>query len=254
MFCSLSGLPKCQSQDLSYCKGLSLTESALKAAWVQKWLVNRKLRPEAMAGLVHQAKKTGHNPYHLSNIFFDTKAADKVLKWTKERNANQAYIDPENYPNPDAAKTYLMGLMYPEGSPAHPSYPAGHAVVAGACITVLKAILDDQARLIDFLTPVKVDPTNYTLLTPLKDEGETEMTVGSEIDKLATNVACGRNFGGIHYRSDCEQGLLLGEAVAIAYLQDWARTYAEKGFTGFELTKRYGIRIRITATEVKKIC
>lgn len=32
--------------------------------------------------------------------------------------------------------------QYPEGSPTYFSLPAGHAVVTGACVTVLKTMLD----------------------------------------------------------------------------------------------------------------
>jgi hypothetical protein len=38
---------------------------ALKAVWFQKWLVHRRLRPEAMGGLVHQTLTgTAHRPLH----------------------------------------------------------------------------------------------------------------------------------------------------------------------------------------------
>jgi hypothetical protein len=48
-------------------------------------------------------------------------------------------------------------------------------------------------------------------------------TINDELDKLATNVALGRNWAGIHYRSDGIEGLLLGEQVAVRYLQDHRR-------------------------------
>ena len=46
------------------------------------------------------------------------------------------------------------------------------------------------------------------------------MTVGGELNKLAANIAMGRNFAGIHYRADADHGMRLGERVAIACLQD----------------------------------
>ena len=36
-----------------------------------------------------------------------------------------------------------MPQAFREGSPLHPSYGAGHATVAGACITILKAWFKD---------------------------------------------------------------------------------------------------------------
>ncbi len=32
-----------------------------------------------------------------------------------------------------------LPMAFQEGSPMHPSYGAGHATVAGACVTILKA-------------------------------------------------------------------------------------------------------------------
>ena len=79
------------------------------------------------------------------------------------------------------------------------------------------------------------------------------MTVGSELDKLASNIAAGRNFAGIHYRIDADKGMELGEAVAIKFLQDRAACYTEETFSGFELTKIDGTRIRITAENVLEL-
>jgi hypothetical protein len=58
----------------------------------------------------------------------------------------------------------------------------------------------------------------------------------------------GRGWGGVHYRSDGEHGILLGEQIAIEYLQNYIRTYAEefRNFRGFQLIKRNGTPIRIT--------
>jgi len=70
-------------------------------------------------------------------------------------------------------------------------------------------------------------------------------TVGAEIDKLAFNVALGRNWAGIHYRSDDMAGLRLGEEVAISVLQDLVCTYTED-FKGFSFTRIDGTNVRIT--------
>jgi hypothetical protein len=40
-----------------------------------------------------------------------------------------------------------------------------------------------------------------------------ELTIGGEIDKLATNTALGRDAAGVHLRSDSIEGLKLGEVV-----------------------------------------
>ncbi len=116
--------------------------------------------------------------------------------------------------------SYLLPQAFAEGCPLHPSYPAGHATVAGACSAMLKAFFD-ETQLVTDTVQASADGLSLTPLTNIA------LTVGGEIDKLAFNIAMGRNFGGIHYRSDAENGFLLGEEVAIAMLQDLVNTCTE---------------------------
>jgi hypothetical protein len=44
------------------------------------------------------------------------------------------------------------------------------------------------------------------------------MTVGGEINKVASNIELARNFTGIHWRPDYTQGLLFGEVVVLNVL------------------------------------
>ncbi len=53
------------------------------------------------------------------------------------------------------------------------------------------------------------------------------LTVGHELNKVASNVATGRNIAGVHWRSDGAESLLLGEQVAISILRDYKLTYNE---------------------------
>lgn len=124
--------------------------------------------------------------------------------------------------------------MYPEGSPAHPAWTSGHATIAGACVTVIKAIFNNQVA--------------YKIPAFGGEPNVAETTVNCDLDKVASNVAIGRGWGGVHYRSDGEHGILLGEQIAIEYLQNRIRTYAEefREFRGFALIKRNGTPIRIT--------
>ena len=129
-----------------------------------------------------------------------------------------------------------MGELYWQ-SPTHPSYPAGHATVAGACATVLKAFFNET-----FVIPNPVvTSADGLLLLPYEGPG---LTVGSELDKLTSNFAIGRNAAGVHWRSDSIKGLKLGEAVAIGILTEMRSTYNEK-FGGFSLTKFDGMAITI---------
>ncbi|CAN0336947.1 unnamed protein product, partial [Scytosiphon promiscuus] len=45
------------------------------------------------------------------------------------------------------------------------------------------------------------------------------LTFEGEINKLAVNVAFGRQMCGVHYRTDSVEGLLLGEIIAVRLLQ-----------------------------------
>ena len=109
---------------------------ALKAVWFQKWFVHRRLRPEAFGGLIHHHKKSNNTKYPFieGTIFNNSTVLERVAKRNKDLNSKL-----ENG-NPDKDKeTYFLGQAFPEGSPLHPSYGAGHATVAGACVTILKA-------------------------------------------------------------------------------------------------------------------
>ena len=58
--------------------------------------------------------------------------------------------------------------------------------------------------------------------------GEPPLTVNGELHKLASNISFGHGIlAGIHWRSDTDTSIQLGEAVALSYLRDRARTYNE---------------------------
>lgn len=100
---------------------------ALKIVWNQKWQVNLRLRPEAYGGLVHVENigVTGSKrPYGLKLDVKTNAAAKKVREKNKVGNKDDSY---------------LLPMAFTPGSPTHPAYGAGHATVAGACVTVLKA-------------------------------------------------------------------------------------------------------------------
>ncbi len=118
-------------------------------------------------------------------------------------------------------------MAYPEGSPTHPAYPAGHSTVAGACVTVLKAFFDNDLEVPE---PV-VASNNGRRLLPYA--GPDTLTIGGELNKLAANISLGRDIAGVHWRTDGIEGLFLGEQVAIRILQDIKRIYNED-FAGFE--------------------
>jgi hypothetical protein len=110
--------------------------------------------------------------------------------------------------------------------------------VAGACATILKALFDETLAVPDCVVP---SPDGQSLVR----YAGPALTVKGELEKLAFNVAFGRNFAGIHWRSDAIGGIRLGEEVAITILEDLVNTFAED-FPGFRFTRFDGRPVAIS--------
>jgi hypothetical protein len=186
-----------------------------RASGYQKWAIHRSLRPEEMAARVHN-HLTGAAAYPIHPKLLESQALTEVF---------------------NRYGTYLLPMAYPNGSPAHPSYPAMHAVVAGAGITVLKALYDEDAVIRDPVVP------SDDGLELLPYEGE-PLTVGGELNKLGGNVAFGRDVAGVHFRADGIHGLKLGEDAAIAVLRDLTATFGGS-FGGFTFTSFDGSVVHV---------
>lgn len=190
---------------------------ALKAVWFQKWFVHRRLRPEVHAARVHRTLYAGAGyPVH-PEILTSLSDASRLGGFMPAGNA-------------------LLPMAFPEGSPTHPAYGAGHGTVAGACVTILKAWFNENTRLVDVgMAPMQ--PTDDGLnLVPYTESDAGDLTVGGELNKIASNVALGRNIAGVHWRSDATESLKLGEQIALGLLRDQRSCYNE-AFSGFSLTK-----------------
>jgi len=179
---------------------------AMKAAWYHKWLVHRRLRPEEAAGRVHN-HVTGAAEYPVHAKLTDSTALAAL--YTRQG-------------------TYLCPQAYPEGCPTHPAYPGATAAVGGAGVTVLKAFFNES-----FVIPDPVVPSDDGLsLRPWQGE---PLTVGGELNKLAVNMAFGRDIAGVQFRRDDSRGIALGFETAKTVLADHATTYHE-AFDGFTVT------------------
>jgi hypothetical protein len=196
-----------------------VSNRALKAMWYQKWFVHRALRPVAYGGLVHNTI-TGVAKYPVHSDVLNSSAIGQISA---------------KYPG-----SYLLPAAYPEGNPQHPSYGEGHGVIAGACVTALKAFSDES-----FVIPKPVVASDDGQSLPAYNGPDAgHIKVGGELNKLANNVALGRDMAGVHWRSDAQQALLLGEAVTISILRDQRATYNEP-FSGFTFTKFDGTTITV---------
>jgi hypothetical protein len=195
---------------------------ALNAVWYQKWFVHLRPRPEAIGGLVHLIKtgQTNKTDVQLSKVILGSNGLQQSF---------------------NKYGTWLLSQAFPEGSPTHPSYPTGHGAVGGACITVLKFFFDGN-----FLISNPMVPTSDGLsLVPYTGSDAGQLTVNGELNKLGHNVSFGHGIhAGIHWRSDTDTSLLLGEAVALSFLKDRAKTYNEP-FT-VKLTKFDGTTATIS--------
>jgi membrane-associated phospholipid phosphatase len=173
--------------------------AAQKAAYFQKWVVHRRLRPEVFAGRV-EMHIAGRKSYDIHPSLLDSDGLERSAAAIGNR---------------------LLPVAYPEGCPTHPSYPAAHAYNAGACAAVLKAFFNQEFPL---PAPMQANDDG-SALEPWRGA---PLTLGQEIDKLASNIAIGRNAAGVHYRSDSINGLVAGEAVGIALLADRSALYHEQ--------------------------
>jgi membrane-associated phospholipid phosphatase len=207
----------------------AVSTHALHAVWYQKWLVHRRLRPEAFAERCDRRLTVPGNTYPID---------DEILNSLQSSSRLGKYYNSGNYFLPQA---------FPEGSPLHPSYGAGHATVAGACVTILKAWFKESTRIVDLLPHIglthPVTPSDDGLsLLDYTGADAADLTVGGELNKIASNVAVGRNTAGVHWRSDAIESLKLGEAIAIHMLKEQRSCYNE-AFNGFSLSKFDGTTI-----------
>lgn len=218
---------------------------ALKAVRRQKFNFHRRGRPERIGGLLTHIANGNVEPVDaivddLAQMYRDL-ADTGLMDWVKAHNAaqlnngqnpisdrgNDEYTSAASLDTPfDSA---LLPMAFIEGSPMHPAYGAGHATVAGACITVLKAFfqlhglsmkqmgLDNAYRATADGASLEVDPSVST----------NDLTIEGELNKLAANISIGRNMAGVHFYSDYFDSLRMGERIAIGILLEQMPTYAD---------------------------
>ena len=247
---------------------------ALKAVRYQKFQHHLRGRPEQLAAML-ALSANGHGAA-LGNGAAGLAAMHEELKRVMPRTlaavasinaeANAARdADPLGQPTiharpdggPDVSgHNLLLPMAFPEGSPMHACYGAGHATVAGACVTILKAFFEtstgdvapgakgtgqplaaEEAKAEAWWTPATMDRLGglravYRASPDRRSLEETGMaptalTIAGELDKLAANVSIGRNMGGVHFYTDYYDSLRMGERLAVGILQEQALTYRD---------------------------
>ena len=183
----------------------AVAREALNAVWYQKSYVHLRHRPESGGAIVHLLKVGEGNSIqgHVSDTVLNSQAVQTSFMTNN---------------------SFFLSQAFPEGSPTHPAYPTGHGAVAGACITALKFFFDGG-----FVVP------NAKVPSPRWNDAE-------QLHRQRRGAAHGqwraaqtgaqyrlrpRIHAGIHWRSDTETSIQLGEALALSFLQDRAYTYNE---------------------------
>ena len=214
---------------------------ALKAVRFQKFNNHIRLRPEALAARIELVRIAGGLTVP-PELMADVGALRQALIDNGTLNAVAMDLGTGNN---------FLPMAFPEGSPMHPAYGAGHATVAGACVTMLKAFFDTSAVLVE--TPSGGVFKRYAngdnaiayrapdLPSPNTGEGAPTgnlvpytpsqfLTLEGELNKLAANISIGRNMAGVHYFTDYYDSLRMGEEIALGILEEQALTYLTDPF------------------------
>ena len=181
--------------------------AAINAVWYQKWLVSLRHRPEFGGGHVHLLKNGLLNSADTAKlVHFDIVLNSAALNLSKTRYDG----------------SYLLSQAFPEGSPhirrIRRDMERWRAHALRFSSSFLTATPYSKILLMSSSDGLFIEPYN----------GSGKLTVNGELHKLAHNVSFGHGIhAGIHWRSDTDYSLLLGEAVAISFLEDQMWTYQE---------------------------
>ncbi|MEM6470559.1 MAG: vanadium-dependent haloperoxidase [Planctomycetota bacterium] len=219
----------------------------LKAVRRQKFNYHRRARPEALGGRLTLSQlglggKLGDAAEAFSRTLCEIpgEIRDAVIEHNAEQNTSAMKKMRElrckckgRLPCDEDAfekNNLLLPMAFPEGSPMHPAYGAGHATVAGGCVTMLKAFFEMYTE-----SDSGIERTLGAAYVPTEDGKELTkapktkkpLTIQGELDKLAANISIGRNMAGVHYYSDYYDSIRMGERVAVGILLEQAPTYGE---------------------------
>ncbi|MGB7250076.1 MAG: vanadium-dependent haloperoxidase [Phormidesmis sp.] len=223
---------------------------ALKAVRFQKFNNHIRLRPEALAARIELARLVENSGSLPENATVPPSIATHIEAFRQALQSNNGTASESTLSavmNGPGEGTALLPMAFPEGSPMHPAYGAGHATVAGACVTILKAFFDTSAVLAKtndggVFRRQQRDDTPVAFRAPaisnnVIPKGNLEafypskfLTLEGELNKLAANISIGRNMAGVHYFSDYYDSLRMGEKIAIGMLEEQALSYPTDPF------------------------
>ena len=233
---------------------------ALKAVRFQKFNNHIRLRPEALAARVEleRLRSTGNLSARAAASIpaaLTTDMVDFCQALTNSGTLGAISSGP-------GRGTHFLPMAFPEGSPMHPAYGAGHATVAGACVTILKAFFDTSSVLVTNPQPPAqgsgaAQPPSTSAVFKRWEAGDTPiayrpptqpnapileqglpvagcndqfLNLEGELNKLAANISIGRDMAGVHFFSDYYDSLRMGEKIAIGMLEEQALGYPTDAF------------------------
>jgi hypothetical protein len=227
-----------------------------------KYMRNRRIRPEAMGLYTHNTLTgtTGGLNYGMPSWYTNLSGELSELSdlWKAVAADNKNVSGGTN-----TTDQYTYHVQRRPGAPRHPSYPAGHSATAGAGFSMLKFMYDGSVKL-STLAPFKLTATGgvnpilansddvmYSGITgvnsadggkPIYLEASEDgkklivrlmtqfmidnWTVGDELNKMAGHVAHARDFTGVHFRADGNNGILWSEKACIRLCQDLLSVWA----------------------------
>lgn len=205
---------------------------ALKAVRFQKFNVHRRLRPEALAQLIDGLRRDPttniYDEVRPLHNWMDHDMLNRVREHNRDLNRNvmdnglNRRDDYDPITGDSSTGCFLLPMAFAEGSPMHPAYGAGHAAVAGACVTILKAFFDTEYELPFCYVPNNDGSGLNNYYTSKR------LTIEGELNKVCSNVSIGRDWAGVHYYSDYRESINMGEKIALGVLEEQKITHGEK--------------------------
>ncbi|MEM6664717.1 MAG: vanadium-dependent haloperoxidase [Pseudomonadota bacterium] len=232
----------------------------LKAVRRQKFNYHRRARPETLGGrftlsCMELGEKLGctATPFEKTLKEIPEQLQKAIIEHNQKQNAmrdmrNLKCGDEDCLPDGVDPGLFercnlLLPMAFPEGSPMHPAYGAGHATVAGGCVTMLKAFFEmfedcDSGEERELCTKdgdsIAYVPNGDGSRLIRDRKTREKLTIQGELDKLAANISIGRNMAGVHYYSDYYDSMRMGERIAVGILMEQAPTYGESIETTFK--------------------
>ncbi|WP_422050791.1 hypothetical protein [Shimia sp.] len=217
---------------------------AHRASWQQKFETHNRARPEKL-GSVACLIENGYGAELGAAEAMATQHVDKLgSASTEDFNLIEAIVAAPSERRfkhntrswsrlPEMTRNLLLPMASPGGSPMHPSYGAGHATIAGGCVTVLKAFFrthDADQRpmsLKEAGAPAAFVPEDggLNLKETKGDDAPDVLTLNGELNKLAENMSLAGCMAGVNYYSDSFDSLRMGERIAVGILAEHMATF-----------------------------